>query len=184
MSIVTKTGDDGYSMLSGGERVPKHHPRLEAYGSIDEVQCAIGMVRAACDDTVPDEIDTLLSRLQKELFIAGADLATPNVEKKVPRITSDMVRGLETECKKIEAVVPAQKSFIIPNGTCAATIAFWARAVVRQTERRVAVLLEAGQRVATVLVYLNRLGDLLFLVARKLNLDAGIEEEKWNWKND
>jgi len=180
MSIITGTGDDGRSALFGGLRVPKSHPRLEAYGAVDEAQCAIGVIRAA--GNLPPEIDELLLRMQKELFTVGSDLASPNPEAMVPRVTSAMVQSIELECRKLEGELREVKSFMVPGGTPAAAMSFWARTVVRRAERRVAVLLEDGQRVATVLVYLNRMGDLLYLVARTLNKAAGMQEETWSWR--
>ena len=180
MSIVTKTGDDGSTGLFGGERVPKNHPRLVAYGTVDEVSCAIGIIRSFGEaGQVPKYIDKILARIQKDLFTVGADLATPRVDVNVPRVDSKMIRDLETECKALEEDLQPLKNFILPTGTRAAATCFWARCVVRAAERYVAELLTTGQRVSSILIYLNRLGDLLFLIARTLNSAAGIEEEVW-----
>ena len=187
MSIVTGSGDDGSSTLFGGRRVPKHHPRLEAYGSVDEAQSAIGMVRASGEN--PEKFDRLLSRLQKELFTVGADLAAPDPETKTQRVSSVMIKDLEAECAALEAALPALSNFVMPYGTLPATTCFWARTVVRRSERRLAGLMSDGPRldgeqdVSTVLVYLNRLGDLLFLIARALNKEGGISEETWSGKD-
>jgi cob(I)alamin adenosyltransferase len=186
MSIVTGSGDDGSSALFGGRRVPKHHPRLEAYGSVDEAQSAIGMVRAAGE--IPDKLDKLLARLQRELFIVGADLAAPDPETKAQRVSSVMIKDLEAECAALESFLPALSNFVMPYGTLPAATCFWARTVVRRSERRIAGLMSDGPRldgeqdVSTVLVYLNRLGDLLFLVARALNRTAAVKEETWSGK--
>jgi cob(I)alamin adenosyltransferase len=180
MSIVTGRGDDGSSALFGGARVPKHHPRLVAYGAVDEAQSAIGMVLAAGE--ISGELRDLLKRIQKELFVLGCDLATPEPEPGVPRITSPMIKALEGDIDRLESRLPALKNFVLPSGSPAAATCFWARAVVRRVERHVSALLETGQRVATVLIYLNRLGDLLFLVARALNQESGVKEETWSAK--
>lgn len=180
MSIVTGAGDDGYSSLFGGQRVPKHHPRLEAYGAIDEAQCAIGMVRSAVYQSfLPEEIDSLLDKLQKDMFVVGSDLATPDKETKVPRVTSTMIRFLEDKIKQLENDLPRLTSFIVPSGTPWAATCFWARAVARRAERRVAELLATGQDVSSVLIYMNRLGDLLFLIGRLLNREYHFSEEAW-----
>jgi len=187
MSIVTGTGDDGSSSLFGGRRVPKHHPRLEAYGSVDEAQCAIGMVRSAGE--IPEHLDTLLASIQKGLFTVGSDLASPDPEAKGPRVTSTMIRTLEIECEKLEHNLPSLKHFIIPCGTAPAATCFWARTVVRRAERRIADILYSKQLttgendVSTILVYLNRLSDLLFLISRALNSSAGFVEDGWSGKD-
>jgi len=181
MSIVTGTGDDGRSSLFGGSRVPKHHPRLEAYGTIDEAQSAIGMIRAT--DSLPDDLDALLRRVQDDLFVIGSDLAAPDPETTVPRVTSNMIRSIHDEISRLEKSLPELNEFIVPSGTGSASISFWARTVVRRAERRVAELLDDGKDVSSVLVYLNRLSDLLFLVARKLNLLSGLEEESWEHRS-
>jgi len=177
MSIVTGTGDDGRSSLFGGTRVPKHHPRLEAYGTVDEAQSAIGMIRAT--GSVPEELDSLLRRVQDDLFVIGSDLATPDPETSVPRVTSGMIKNIHDEIHRLENSLPEIKNFILPGGSQSAATCFWARTVVRRAERRVAELLADGQDVSSILVYLNRLSDLLFLVARKLNLDSENQEESW-----
>jgi len=182
MPIVTRTGDDGHSSLFGGERVPKHHPRLEACGTVDEAQSAIGMVRST--GGIPEEIDALLRRLQKELFVVGSDLAAQDPEMKVPRITSTMIEDLEAECESIEKDLARLSAFVLPGGGTAGAMCFYARAVVRRAERSVAAIMAAGQDVSAVLVYLNRLGDLLFLVGRGLNKAAGIAEETWSGKSE
>jgi cob(I)alamin adenosyltransferase len=175
MSIVTGTGDDGRSSLFGGARVPKHHPRLEAYGTIDEAQSAIGMIRAT--GSIPDNLESLLRHVQEDLFVIGSDLASPDAETSVPRVTSGMIKSIHDEIHRLEKSLPEIKKFIIPAGTPAAATCFWARTIVRRAERHVAELLTDGQDVSSILVYLNRLGDLLFLVARRINLESGMQEE-------
>lgn len=177
MSIVTGTGDDGSSSLFGGARVPKHHPRLGAYGTVDEAQSAIGMIRAT--GSIPDDIDTLLRNIQDDLFVIGSDLASPDPETSVPRVTSGMIKSIHDEIRRLEESLPDIKNFILPCGTQSAATCFWARTVVRRAERCVAELLSDGQEVSSILVYLNRLSDLLFLIARKLNLDSEKPEESW-----
>jgi cob(I)alamin adenosyltransferase len=177
MSITTGKGDDGWSGLLGGQRLPKNHPRFEAYGTVDEAQSAIGMILGS--GPMPPKIEILLKRVQTEIFTVGSTLATPDPEMKVPRVSSTMVLGLDEEIKKLEADLPRLHHFIMPSGTLAASTCFWARTVVRRAERQVAALLGSGDEIETVLVYLNRLGDLLFLLARALNKESGIEEHTW-----
>lgn len=181
MSITTGIGDNGSSGLIGGRRLPKNHPRFEAYGTVDEAQSAIGMVRAM--GGVPPDLDRLLSRAQVELFSAGAELASIDPEFHVAtKITSLMIQQIEQDIRHLEtqAGLPPLRNFIVPGGSPAAATCFWARAVVRRAERHVAGLMHDGQEVETVLVYLNRLGDLLFLIARALNKAAGIDEQTWS----
>jgi len=188
MSIVTGSGDDGKTSLFGGDRVSKSHLRIEAYGTVDEAQSAIGMIRSA--GGISGEIDRLLSDIQKDLFVVGADLASPDPEMEVPRVSSTMIENIEKEIKKFEEKLPELKSFILPSGTPAASVCFWARAVVRRAERNVARLHDSPEirltdvpgDVSTFLVYLNRLGDLLFLAARAINHDTGAAEETWPGK--
>jgi cob(I)alamin adenosyltransferase len=178
MSIITKNGDDGKTSLFGGTRVPKHHSRIEAYGTVDEAASAIGMVRAS--GKIPEELDMVLERIQRELFIVGSDLATPDPEVRVPRVTSVMIEEIEGDVAKLESELPELRSFVMPSGTSAASTCYWTRTVVRRAERHVSALLESGERAETVMVYLNRLGDLLFVMARALNRSAGVEDEGWS----
>ena len=167
--------------------MPKNHPRLDAYGTVDEAQSAIGMIRASGE--LPGDMDGLLDRIQKELFVVGADLATPDPEATIPRVSSTMIKNLEVECENLEQKLPKLTTFILPTGSFGATTSFWARTIVRRAERCVAYLMDDEIRPATehdlssVLIYLNRLGDLLFLVAREINKIAGKEEESWEGKN-
>jgi cob(I)alamin adenosyltransferase len=177
MSITTGTGDDGLSGLLGGQRLPKNHPRFEAYGTVDEAQSAMGIVLAL--ENIPPDIKSMLSRIMSELFTVGSSLASVDPEIKVPQVTSTMIVGLETDIKTLEKSLPHLKHFIIPSGTLAASTCFWIRAIIRRAERHVAALMGTGTENETVLVYLNRLGDLMFLIARALNKEAGVTETEW-----
>jgi cob(I)alamin adenosyltransferase len=184
MSIVTGSGDDGKTSLFGGKRVPKHHPRLEAYGSVDEAQSAIGMVRASIASiksvkSNPDiqEIGELLKKAQIDLHAVGADLASPNRDAKVPRVDPDMISSITEIIKRLEQKLPELKSFILPSGSEAATTCFWARSVARRAERAVSILVEQGEDLSMVLIYMNRLSDLLFVIGRILNRVAGCGDE-------
>lgn len=176
MSITTKKGDDGFSGLIGGERLSKNHPRFEALGTVDEALCAIGIVRSVSGDVSQSTLE-LLKQIQIDLSTVASDIASPDPEMNTPRVTSEMIRNLEAEIKKLETSLGELNKFIIPSGDISASACFFARTVVRRAERHVSVLLESGQRVAPILIYLNRLGDLLFLIARELNKEKGIVEE-------
>jgi cob(I)alamin adenosyltransferase len=180
MKIYTKTGDDGTTGLYGGGRLPKDHPRIEAYGTIDELNAVLGVSRA---EGLPTEIDAILARVQNELFQLGAELATPK-----PAIKSETVITLEHSAKieadidQLEAKLPALKQFILPSGVKAAAALHLARTVCRRAERRVLTLAHrAGETVSPqVVVYLNRLSDLLFVLARAANQAAGCVDVPWD----
>lgn len=183
MKIYTKTGDDGTTGLFGGGRVAKNGPRIEAYGEVDELNTHIGFARTIAE--VPSDVDELLARIQRELFVLGADLATP-VEKKrknleIPRVTSGSVTCLEEEIDRFEGELPPLRSFILPGGGSLGAALHVARTVCRRSERRVVALREVEPEVGEDTVrYLNRLSDLLFVLARVVNHRSGLPEEEWH----
>lgn len=179
MKIYTRTGDDGTTGLCAGPRVGKDHPRIEACGVLDELNAALGVARA---EALPDDLDALLHRIQHELFRVGADLAMPGAAAaELAQIGSAHVDLLEQAIDRFEAELPPLREFILPGGTRAAATTHLARTVCRRAERRVVALGEqAGEdSVATAVRYLNRLGDLLFVVPRVLNHRAQVAEEAW-----
>lgn len=182
MKIYTKTGDDGTTGLFGGERVTKDAPRIEAYGDVDELNTLIGVARSAKD--IPEEIDSLLARIQSELFILGADLATPERKERkniiIPRVTSEAVTCLEGDIDRIEGVLPDLRHFILPGGSVLGARLHFARTVCRRAERRVVHLQSVESEVGLLPQhYLNRLSDLLFVMARRANQIDGSEEVPW-----
>ncbi len=178
MKIYTKTGDRGDTSLYSGQRVPKDALRIEAYGTVDELNSALGLVRAEGGDP---EIDGILEVIQNELFELGADLATPqSVDRsKVKRIESKDVQGLEKVLDDLEGHVKPLRSFILPGGTPVAARLHFARTVCRRAERAVVRLSRNEDIGETVTVYLNRLSDLLFVLARYANHRASVPEVKW-----
>jgi cob(I)alamin adenosyltransferase len=170
--IYTRTGDDGTTALGDGSRAAKTDPRLAAYADVDEANCAIGM--AITLGALPADLVTLLSRLQNELFDVGADLCNP-VSDDPPypplRITEDYVQALEADCDTHNAGLPALRSFILPSGSPGAALLHLARTVVRRAERSTWAALEAyGDSMNPLTArYLNRLSDLLFILAREAN---------------
>jgi cob(I)alamin adenosyltransferase len=164
--IYTGGGDKGETSLGDGSRVPKTDPRVEAVGDVDELNSTIGWARAAGD---PDE---LLARIQNELFDLGADLATPEKEgRERLRITQEWIDRLEADCDAANAELEPLKSFVLPGGSELAARLFLARAVCRRAERSV---LRVGEVNPLLAVYLNRVSDLLFILARRAN-DSGDE---------
>ncbi len=182
MKIYTRTGDEGTTGLFGGERVRKSHPRIDAYGTVDETNAQIGMARAHIRDDAPgrDVILPLLERIQSELFVCGADLATPSGAKaKVPRVEEIHVTQLEHDIDTLEEDLPSLKHFILPGGTQAATALHVARTTCRRAER---LTVEAANQEPIneyTAIYLNRLSDFLFVAARWVNRKAGVDEAEW-----
>lgn len=178
MKIYTKTGDRGDTSLFGGQRVPKDALRIEAYGTVDELNSILGLVRA---DNGDPEVDRILEQIQNELFELGADLATPQsvVKSKVKRIESRDVQGLEGILDGLEEQLKSLRSFILPGGSPVAARLHFARTVCRRAERAVVRLSRNEDIGETITVYLNRLSDLLFVLARYVNRRAGVPEVKW-----
>lgn len=182
MKIYTRTGDSGTTALFGGERVPKTHSRIAAYGTIDEVNSFIGLARAhltGLDRSGP--ADRILARIQADLFVVGADLATPSASRaKVPRATPEHVDALEKAIDQLELDLEPLERFIFPGGSAAGAALHVARTVCRRAERLVLSASEEEEDVGlTTVTYLNRLSDLLFVIARWVNRIAGVQDEVW-----
>jgi cob(I)alamin adenosyltransferase len=182
MKIYTRTGDRGDTGLFGGGRVPKNHPRVEAYGDIDELNAILGMARSV--EMMP-RIDEVLVPLQRDLFSLGALLATPHPEKvqqqlQKARIDDTRIAELERAIDEGEAELEPLEAFILPGGTPKASALHVARTVCRRAEREVVALDRAEPLGATVLTWLNRLSDLLFVLARVENRRAGIADVEWS----
>ena len=181
MKIYTRTGDEGATALFGGGRVGKDHPRVEAYGDVDELNAALGMARSV--EMMP-RIDEVLVPVQRDLFAIGALLATPDHEKmreqlSKARIDEGRIAELEGAIDACERELEPLRSFIIPGGTPKAAALHVARTVCRRAERRVVSLTSDVELPALVIVYLNRLSDLLFMLARVANRRAGAGEVTW-----
>lgn len=176
MRIYTRGGDTGETGLFGGGRVAKNHPRVEAYGAVDELNAVLGMARAA---GLPAELDTVAGRVQAELFAIGADLATPEESARTVRLGPEAVEALERDIDSVDAGLEPLRTFILPGGTAAAAALHLARTVCRRAERR-AITLQDSESISPVLIpYLNRLSDLLFVMARGANAAAGRAEQPW-----
>lgn len=175
MTIYTKTGDQGDTKLFGGQKVRKNNKRIQAYGNVDELNAFLGAALAHINES---SLQGLLIAIQKELFILGADLATPleSTKHNVPRISENLVVRLEEEIDKYQLTLPPLNQFILPNGSLAAVFLHIARTVARRTERSVVALMEEEMINGTALKYLNRLSDLFFVLAREANSQAGIPE--------
>lgn len=181
MKIYTRTGDTGETALFGGGRVRKDHPRTSAYGDVDELNSAIGVARAAA----PTEMfDDLLDGIQRDLFAIGGRLATPEPEKVAKAIAKavlppERVASLERVMDEAEGELPPLRAFVIPGGTPKAAAFHLARTVCRRAERGAVRLAREEEVPAEILVYLNRLSDLLFTLARLANHRAGAGDATW-----
>lgn len=177
MKIYTKTGDQGETGLFGGPRVRKDNPRIEAYGAVDELNAVLGVVRS---EPLPVEIDELLAKIQNSLFDLGAELASPDPTRMgVATIGPAHAESLERAIDRYEANLPPLKAFILPGGCRAAAAMHLARTVCRRAERRLISLSAVETISETLIVYLNRLSDLLFVLARELNRLEGQGDVTW-----
>lgn len=178
MKIYTKKGDAGGTALFGSGRVSKAAPRVDAYGQVDELNAWIGVARAHVEES---SLLGSLERVQKDLFALGAILATPDPKRRRGEkfeLSTERVAALESEIDEWENELPALTAFVLPGGSRAGTFLHAARTVCRRAERAI-VALEADDLPETVLPYMNRLSDWLFVCARLVNLRAGEEESLW-----
>lgn len=182
MKIYTRRGDGGETSLSGGERVRKDVPRVEAYGTVDELNSLVGLALAEIEH--PDLLECLRV-VQTSLFDLGAELATPDIDERarkakgVPRVGDAEIADFETWIDRLDAELKPLRGFILPGGTRAAALLHLARTTCRRAERRL-ISLSGQEVVAPVLVsYLNRLSDLLFVMARVVNHRSGVVEPSW-----
>jgi cob(I)alamin adenosyltransferase len=180
--IYTRTGDSGETGLFGGQRVSKDDPRVEAYGAVDELNSVVGV---AVTHSVEPDLTSILQRIQNDLFALGADLATPpeagetHGRATVTRVTAEKAAALEPVIDRLESEVPALNQFILPGGTPLGAHLHLARAVCRRAERRCVTLAGTDAVNPEVVRYLNRLSDLLFVMARVANFRQGAPDVAW-----
>ncbi|MFI4859620.1 MAG: cob(I)yrinic acid a,c-diamide adenosyltransferase [Phycisphaerales bacterium JB063] len=187
MRIYTRRGDAGQTDLIGGARVGKCHPRVEAFGCVDELNAALGLALAGCGN---DVVTTALITVQHRLFDLGAQLATPDPEKPAgppdgaaggtlgARLATE-IRAMEAQMDRANAQLPALTAFILPGGCELAARLHLARTACRRAERRVVELAQHQRVDSQTIAYLNRLSDMLFVLARLANHDAGDDDVKW-----
>src|SRR5690606_23937883 len=185
MKIYTKTGDKGTTALFGGTRVPKHHIRIESYGTLDELNSHLGLIR---DQNIDRQYKELLMHIQDRLFTLGAILATDPKKAilksgkerlNIPKISEADIKRLEDEMDMMNASLPEMTHFVLPGGHQTVSFCHIARCVCRRAERLASALNDLEPFLPEALTYLNRLSDYLFVLARKLSNDLQAEEIKW-----
>jgi cob(I)alamin adenosyltransferase len=175
--IYTRLGDEGNTHLGDMSRVPKTHPRIEAYGTVDELNAHIGLALTLPD--LPERYAAWLQRIQNDLFDVGADVAAPHGgDRSRLRVTPEQTAWLEQACDEVNATLPRLRSFVLPGGTSAAAQLHACRCVCRRAERRT---IDCGEQINRECIrYLNRLSDLLFILSRGVNASASREEPLWD----
>ena len=176
MKIYTKTGDDGNTGLQGDFRIAKSHPRILAYGTVDEANAMIGVVLS---NVLDDDVREVLNTIQNELFLLGSDLSNQNLNDLKNRISLDMVEKLEKIIDKFELELPPITNFILPGGDVAAAQIHQVRTIVRRAETLVVQLSDKDEINSNCIKYLNRLSDLMFVMGRLINKRNGIEDIIW-----
>lgn len=178
MKIYTKTGDTGTTGLFGGGRVSKSHYRVEAYGTVDELNAYIGMVR---DQEVNQQRKAILVDIQNHLFSIGAEMATAHDAGKarIPKLSEESITQLEKEIDQMEETLPAMRHFVLPGGHIATSFCHIARCVCRRAERLTVALDQKEAINPLTIKYLNRLSDYLFVLSRKVSQEVGAEEIPW-----
>lgn len=179
MKIYTKTGDEGQTSLLGGSRVPKHHLRIESYGTLDELNSSIGVVR---DHTNHETIRLWLVNIQETLFTLGAELATEsgNVSVKIPHLQPSDITWLEDRIDEMDAILPPLKNFVLPGGAPVVSFCHVARCICRRAERITVHLAAEDSAPEFAIQYLNRLSDFLFTLSRYFALLENAIETPWN----
>ena len=176
MKIYTKTGDDGNTGLQGDFRISKSHPRIMAYGTVDEANAAIGIVLT---NSLDGDVSQLLSQIQNDLFLLGSDLSNQNLNDLKNRVSLDMIEKLEGSIDKFESELPAITNFILPGGNVAAAQIHQVRTIVRRAETLVVKLSDKDEINSNCIKYLNRLSDLMFVMGRLINKRNGVEDIIW-----
>jgi len=181
VKIYTKSGDKGETSLFGGERVSKKSDRIEAYGTVDELNSFIGL---AISEAYDSDVKKLLLKIQNHLFIVGSDLATPKTDKtkklKIQRVSPKFYKDIEKAIDNFDSKLDSLKNFILPGGSKSSALLHICRTVTRRAERRVVALNNTVKVGSNIIIFLNRLSDLFFVLARYENKVSGIADTKWN----
>lgn len=176
MKIYTKTGDDGNTGLQGNLRISKSHPRIFAYGAVDEANAALGIVLT---HQLDKDVFSVLRKIQNDLFVVGADLSNPNLNDVKNRVTLEMIQDLEQNIDRFESELPPLANFILPGGSVSAAQLHFTRTIVRRAETLTVQLAEKDEINSNCIIYLNRLSDLFFVMGRLINKRNGKEDIPW-----
>ena len=176
MKIYTKTGDDGNTGLQGNFRIAKSHPRIMAYGTVDEANASIGIVLT---NVLDEDVSQLLSQIQNDLFLLGSDLSNQNLNDPKNRVSLEMIEKLEKSIDLFELELSPLTNFILPGGNLAAAQTHQVRTIVRRAETLVVKLSDKDEINSNCIKYLNRLSDLMFVLGRLINKRKGIEDILW-----
>lgn len=176
MKIYTKTGDDGNTGLQGNLRISKSHPRISAYGAVDEANASLGIVLA---NPLDEDIFNILTKIQNDLFVVGSDLSNPNLNDVKNRVTLEMIQDLEQCVDKFESELSPLANFILPGGILSAAQLHFTRTIVRRAERLTVQLAEKDEINSNCMIYINRLSDLFFVIGRLINKRNGKEDILW-----
>ena len=176
MKIYTKTGDDGNTGLQGNLRISKSHPRIVSYGTVDEANAALGVVLA---NSLDDDVSSLLTEIQNDLFLVGADLSNPNLNDVKNRVSLEMIEKLEKYIDRFESELSPLTNFILPGGDPSAAQLHYVRTVVRRAESQTVHLSEKDEINSNCIKYLNRLSDLFFVMARLINKRKNQDDIPW-----
>jgi cob(I)alamin adenosyltransferase len=176
IKVYTKTGDNGTTGLFSGERVPKHHIRIKAYGTVDELNCWIGLIRS---QDIKKEQGKELIKIQKNLMLIGSELANESSDLTIDLIQKDDVKDIELWIDRMTDELPVLRNFVIPGGHSCVANAHLARCVCRRAERFITELNDTSKTNPVIIFYINRLSDYLFTLSRKFAHDFNVEEIKW-----
>ncbi len=176
MKIYTKTGDDGNTGLQGNYRISKSHPRIVSYGTIDEANASLGIVLT---NSLDEDVRQILTTIQNDLFLVGADLSNPNLNDVKNRVSLDMIKKLEQYIDKFESELPPLTNFILPGGELAAAQLHYVRTVIRRAESQTVQLSEKDEINSNCIKYLNRLSDLFFVMGRLINKRKDRPDISW-----
>ncbi len=181
MKIYTKTGDKGDTGLQGGKRISKSSDRIRAYGNVDEVNSVLGLVLS---NKIDQDVEELLKKIQNELFVLGSDLSNLDMDDKQNRISKNMIEELEKKIDEYEKELPPLSNFILPGGADSASLVHLARTVTRRAETNIVSLSKTEKINIECQVYLNRLSDLFFVIARVINKRSKTPDIIWEPKKD
>ena len=176
MKIYTKTGDDGKTSLFDSSRVWKSNNRIMSYGAVDELNSAVGIALTLDENTI---LSKVLSQIQNNLFVVGSDLANPDMENQKIRTTKEMIEYLEECIDMLDNELTELDSFILPGGSMLSSVLHLARTIARRAETHVVELSQEGKVTDNVFIYLNRLSDLLFVMARTANKEKNVKDIIW-----